>query len=339
MRRRPARHVRHRLLRNRRHRRRGADRHRPRAAAEGGAHARPPVRPPAALRQRREGRHQPRDRARRAAQAEDASADRGGRPQVVGRRAPRATSRRACATSRASSIPRRRPTTSRRPTPDTARLAEPGPLPNEPGGELADAAPPSCRVNRRCPASTRSDARDPWPTTPRGRAGDVPLAPHRAAHAPHALAHRGGGRAAVPLPLRQGHLRVPRQAAAAHAARGRHDDRHRRHRHVPRAAQGDPDGVVPDRAAVRAVAGVGVRRARALSPREEARAAGARQQRGVLLHRHVLRVLLRLPGDVQLLRGLHAGRRDDDDRHRQVPVVHPHDVPRLRDHVRGAGRS
>ena len=62
-------HVRHRLLRNRRHRRRGADRHRPRAAAEGRAHARPPVRPPAALRQRRQGGHQPRDGARRAAQA------------------------------------------------------------------------------------------------------------------------------------------------------------------------------------------------------------------------------------------------------------------------------
>ena len=63
--------VRHRLHRDHGHRRRRADRDRPRAAAEGRAHARPPLRPHAALRQRRQGRHQPRDGARRAEEAAD----------------------------------------------------------------------------------------------------------------------------------------------------------------------------------------------------------------------------------------------------------------------------
>ena len=67
----------------------------------------------------------------------------------------------------------------------------------------------------------------------------------------------------LPVPVGEGNLRAARGAAAADAAGRRDDDRHRRHRHVPRAAQGDADGGVPDRAAVRAVAGVGVRRARA----------------------------------------------------------------------------
>ena len=61
--------------------------------------------------------------------------------------------------------------------------------------------------------------------------------------------------------------------------------------------------------------------------------------RRVLHDRHGVRVFLRVPGHVQLLRRLHARRRDDDDRHREVPVVRPHDVHRLRHHVRGAGRS
>ena len=131
------RHVRHRLLRNRRHRRRGADRDRPRAAAEGGAHARPSVRPPAALRQRRQGGHQPRDGARRAPQAAAAGADRGSGSQVVGRidrakRRDRRARRRARLELRHARFTR---------AAETSRLAEPGPLPNEPGGELADAAP------------------------------------------------------------------------------------------------------------------------------------------------------------------------------------------------------
>ena len=57
------------------------------------------------------------------------------RPQVVGGARPRERARPACATSSASSTPAR---SSRR---RDARRAEPSPLPNEPGGELADAAP------------------------------------------------------------------------------------------------------------------------------------------------------------------------------------------------------
>ena len=64
-----SRYVRYRLLRAHRHRGRRADRDRARAAAEGGTHARPPLRPAATLRERRQGRHPARDGARRAEEA------------------------------------------------------------------------------------------------------------------------------------------------------------------------------------------------------------------------------------------------------------------------------
>jgi sec-independent protein translocase protein TatC len=71
---------------------------------------------------------------------------------------------------------------------------------------------------------------------------------------------------------------------------------------------------------VRAVAGVGLRRPGALSQREAAGAAGDRILRRVLHDRNGVRVFLRVSGDVHVLRWLHAGGRDDDDRHREIPV-------------------
>src|SRR6185503_4606152 len=73
----------------------GAHRHRARAAAARGAHHRPPGGAAAALRLRREGRHQPRDRAGGAAQDARLDAEVGERDAVVGRHRAQPDRRRA----------------------------------------------------------------------------------------------------------------------------------------------------------------------------------------------------------------------------------------------------
>ena len=154
--RRHLRHVRHRLLRNRRDRGRGADRHRPRAPAQGRAHARAPVRPPAALRQRREVGHQPRDGARRAAQAEAARCRPPRATSSRRSRAPRATWRRASARSRRELNAGAAETRRRRPDPKP-RACEPRRCPTSPAASSRTPRPRSLRASRRCPASTGSD--------------------------------------------------------------------------------------------------------------------------------------------------------------------------------------
>ena len=175
--------------------------HRPGEAAEDGAHARPPVRAPAALRHRRQGRHQPRDRARRAAQAAAAGADRG-----------EATSRRRCPRRRSEveierARGRVRPQRGRRRAGGAAgagrghAAAATPPAAARHAAACATAAatasptarrrpprrPPSRRGRPRCRASSAADARrrpDPMsdPTSAAGRrAGHLHLAPGRAA--------------------------------------------------------------------------------------------------------------------------------------------------------------
>ena len=56
-----------------------------------------------------------------------------------------------------------------------------------------------------------------------------------------------------------------------------------------------------------------------------------------LLRRHRLRLLLRLPGDVPVLRQHDAQGRVDDDRHQQLPGFRAHHVLLLRARLRGAG--
>ena len=156
--------VRYRFLRDRRHRSRRADRHRPGAAAEGGAHARPPVRPAAALRERRQVGHQPRDGARRTPQAAAAGAigsDATSRPAC---RPPRAISSKVRSRSATTSTA---PRTSRPHRRRRCRRCRSHP----PSRRTLQRPMPAARRRGRaiCPASTRSDAPAPWPTLPKPR--------------------------------------------------------------------------------------------------------------------------------------------------------------------------
>ena len=125
---------------------------------------------------------------------------RGARPEVVGRDRGARRASRACAdvedelNAGAADLP------ARDSTPQSSALSEPRPLANEPGGELADAAPAPPRPGRqpRCPASTRSRRAWPRPRPAPGRAGNLHLAPDRAARPAAARDHRGGGRLDLP---------------------------------------------------------------------------------------------------------------------------------------------
>ena len=70
---------------------------------------------------------------------------------------------------------------------------------------------------------------------------------------------------------------------------------------------------------VRHLPAVGVRRAGPVPRRAALRGAAAGVLDRALLRRHRLRLLLRLPGDVRVLRQHHAQGRGDDDRHQQLP--------------------
>src|SRR6185312_3766582 len=85
-----------------------------------------------------------------------------------------------------------------------------------------------------------------------------------------------------------------------------------------------------------ALSAMGLRRAGTLSAREALRAAAARLIDPALLWRDGLRLLLRLPGDVPLLRQHDAPGRDDDDRHLAVPEFRAAHVLRLRRRLRAA---
>ena len=91
------------------------------------------------------------------------------------------------------------------------------------------------------------------------------------------------------------------------------------------------------RDAVRHLPAVGVRRAGPVPRRAALRRAAAGLLDPALLRRHRLRLLLRLPGDVPVLRQHDAQGRGDDDRHQQLPGFRAHHVLLLRARVRGAG--
>src|SRR5690606_10715797 len=200
--------------------------------------------------------------------------------------------------------------------------------------------PPSAsRTRRGRPAKRHEFLRTDAGRRPRGHRSPPGRPPGRTARPAATCDRRAVAGAAGPAAVRQPPVRLAGHTTAGEAPARRAADRRRGRQPVLRAAQAGLLRRGAGNHALAALPGLGLRRARAVPPREAAGRAAAGHRGRPVLRGLRLRLLAGAADGVPIPGDGRAGRRRDDDRHQRLPRLRAGGGAGLRAVLPAAGRA